>query len=162
MPRWRRASSWAGTWFSARARSFSGGRGKPSILADAVEAIIGATYLHSGFDAACSLVDRLLGPTLALGTDGHVDHKSRLQELVARRFASAPHYEVDASGPDHARQFEVTVSVHGVAYGKGTGRSKKQAEQAAAREAVAALSVAAPADAAPPASPEPPGGPVHG
>lgn len=156
-----------------KGEELSGGRHKPSILADAVEAVIGATYLHAGFEAACALVDRLLGPALELGADGHVDHKSRLQELVARRFASAPRYDVVASGPDHARSFDVTVTVDGTAHGRGTGRSKKQAEQAAAREAVTALSgPAAQTPPAPqlPAQPQPgaqdptdpPGGPDHG
>ena len=67
------------------------------------------------------------------------DHKSRLQELAAHRFGSAPRYLVEATGPDHARTFFVTATISGVAYGEGEGRSKKQAEQAAARAAVQAL-----------------------
>src|SRR4029079_14957668 len=71
-------------------------------------------------------------------SDG-ADHKSRLQELAAHLFSKPPRYEVEATGPDHARTFFVTAMVDGVVYGKGEGRSKKQAEQAAARRAVESL-----------------------
>ncbi|MGE3620872.1 MAG: ribonuclease III [Acidimicrobiia bacterium] len=113
----------------------SGGRLKPSILADSVEAIIGATYLHSGFEAACELVDRLLGERLASAPLDGADFKSRLQELVAQRHGSTPRYRVEATGPDHARSFHVVATVEGEPVGEGRGRSKKQAEQAAARDA---------------------------
>jgi ribonuclease III len=122
-----------------RGEELSGGRSKPSILADALEAIIGATYLHAGLDAAHDLVLHLMGDRLsATRVDGQ-DHKSRLQELAAQRFSSTPRYQVEASGPDHARTFDVTVTVEGEPVGVGTGRSKKQAEQAAARAALASL-----------------------
>ena len=113
----------------------SGGRLKPSILADAVEAIIGTTYIHLGYKEACALVDRLLADRFVDAREVGADHKSRLQELVARRFGSTPTYHTESTGPDHARTFFVTVSVDGHPAGEGTGRSKKQAEQAAAREA---------------------------
>jgi ribonuclease-3 len=73
------------------------------------------------------------------GGPGGQDYKSRLQELVARRFDDAPRYDTLAEGPDHARRFHVTVLVGGVAHGTGDGRSKKQAEQVAARNAYTAL-----------------------
>ena len=117
----------------------SGGREKPSILADAMEAIIGAVFVASGIDAATRLVLDVLGGRLATAQADGADHKSRLQELSARLFSAAPRYEVDATGPDHARTFFVTATIAGVAYGSGQGRSKKQAEQAAARAAVEAL-----------------------
>jgi ribonuclease-3 len=113
----------------------SGGRGKSSILADALEAIFGAVYLASGFDGARALVLRILGPKLATAPLDGADHKSRLQELAAHRFGAAPRYAVEATGPDHARTFFVTVSIADTPYGRGEGRSKKQAEQAAARAA---------------------------
>lgn len=121
----------------------SGGREKPSILADAVEAILGAVYVNAGFDAARDVVIHILGERVreaeAQGPGGQ-DHKSRLQELVAHEFTSSPpRYETEADGPDHARSFRVTVYIGGVARGVGEGRSKKQAEQAAARAAVVAL-----------------------
>ncbi len=122
-----------------RGEELSGGREKPSILADAMEAIIGATYLASGIEGATTLVIGILGARLATAQSDGADHKSRLQEMSAALFSLPPRYEVEATGPDHARRFYVTATVAGVAYGKGEGRSKKQAEQAAARAAVDVL-----------------------
>lgn len=119
----------------------SGGREKPSILADAMEAIIGAVYLDGGWSAADELVMRLLGDRItdAAAGPGGQDYKTRLQELAARTFESLPAYEVVDEGPDHAKQFFASVEVAGATYGQGEGRSKKQAEQAAARVAWEAL-----------------------
>ena len=118
-----------------KGEELSGGRMKASILADAMEALIGAVYLASGFEGARDLVLRVLGPRLATAPLDGADHKSRLQELAAHRFGMAPRYAVEATGPDHARTFFVAVSIADVVYGRGEGRSKKQAEQAAARAA---------------------------
>lgn len=115
----------------------SGGREKPSILADATEAVIGAVYIDQGWDAAAGLVMRLLGPRIAeaaVGPGGQ-DYKTRLQELCARRFDNLPVYTVRDAGPDHAKTFDAVVHVARRARGRGHGRSKKQAEQAAARAA---------------------------
>jgi len=119
----------------------SGGREKPSILADAMEAIIGAVYLDGGWPAAAALVMRLLEDriTEAAAGPGGQDYKTRLQELAARRFDQLPRYEVDDEGPDHAKRFFAVVSIGGRELGRGEGRSKKQAEQAAARLAWRAL-----------------------
>lgn len=120
----------------------SGGREKPSILADALEAVIGIVYVSAGMSAAYALVIRLLGSRVAeahAGGPGGQDFKSRLQELTARHFDDPPRYQTDAEGPDHARRFHVTVMVGGNARGQGDGRSKKQAEQVAARAAYVAL-----------------------
>ena len=120
----------------------SGGREKPSILADAMEAVIGAVYLDGGWDPAAELVMNLVGAriaTAAEGPGGH-DYKTRLQELAARRFESLPRYEVRDEGPDHAKRFFASVSLNGQVSGSGEGRSKKQAEQAAARAAWSLLS----------------------
>lgn len=117
----------------------SGGRQKPSILADAMEAIIGAVYLALGMEGATTLVLGILESRLATARTDGADHKSRLQELAARMLAEPPRYAVEATGPDHARTFYVTVTIDDVATGHGIGRSKKQAEQAAARDAVAVL-----------------------
>ena len=120
----------------------SGGREKPSILADALEAVLGAVYVSAGTEEAHDLVLRLLGARVAeahAGGPGGQDYKSRLQELAARHFDEAPRYETLAEGPDHARRFHVTVAVAGVPRGTGEGRSKKQAEQVAARDAYATL-----------------------
>jgi ribonuclease-3 len=118
-----------------KGEELSGGRLKPSILADAMEAIIGAVYLASGFDGARVFVLGILESRLLTAPEDGADHKSRLQELAAHRFGSGPRYAVEATGPDHARTFFVTVMIDDVAYGRGEGRSKKQAEQAAARAA---------------------------
>jgi ribonuclease-3 len=115
----------------------SGGREKPSILADATEAVIGAVYLAGGWDAASDLVMDLLGDRIAEAAagPGGQDYKTRLQELAARELETVPSYEVADEGPDHAKRFYATVHVGGRSYGSGEGRSKKQAEQAAARVA---------------------------
>jgi ribonuclease-3 len=115
----------------------SGGREKPSILADAMEAVIGAVYLDRGWDAAAALVMRLLGDRMeeASAGPGGQDYKTRLQELCARQLNDLPQYKVTDEGPDHAKLFDAVVMVHGGVWGTGQGRSKKQAEQVAARVA---------------------------
>lgn len=120
----------------------SGGREKPSILADALEAVLGVVYVEAGLEPARQLILRLLGPRIEeahAGGPGGQDYKSRLQELAARHFEEVPRYDTVAEGPDHARRFHVTVAISGVARGTGEGRSKKQAEQVAARDAYATL-----------------------
>lgn len=115
----------------------SGGRKKPSILADAMEAVIGAVYLDGGWEPARELVMRLLGARIAEAAagPGGQDYKTRLQELAAHHFDQLPRYEVLDEGPDHAKRFFATVRVGEHGEGAGEGRSKKQAEQAAARMA---------------------------
>jgi ribonuclease-3 len=115
----------------------SGGREKPSILADALEAVLGVVYIVAGPRAAATLVLHLLLDriTEAASGPGGQDYKTRLQELAARVLESSPRYEVVDDGPDHAKLFFATVRVDGVAHGAGEGRSKKQAELAAARDA---------------------------
>jgi ribonuclease-3 len=125
-----------------RGEDASGGREKPSILADALEAVFGAVYLAQGWDVAAELILGLLGDRIEVSAagPGGQDYKTRLQELVARRFDHLPRYEVANEGPDHAKRFFARVLVDGVARGRGEGRSKKQAEQAAARVAWHVLS----------------------
>jgi len=120
-----------------RGEDASGGREKPSILADAMEAVIGAVYLHAGWVGAAALVMSLLGERveLAAAGPGGQDYKTRLQELVARAYDQLPRYHVIDEGPDHAKHFFAAVSVGGIERGRGHGRSKKQAEQAAAQAA---------------------------
>ena len=115
----------------------SGGREKPSILADAMEAVIGAVYLDGGMDAARRFVLEAVGGGLAdaVTGEGSKDFKTRLQELSAQVLAKLPAYVVEARGPDHAKEFEARVVLDGEVAGRGWGRSKKQAEQAAARSA---------------------------
>lgn len=123
----------------------AGGRGKTSILADALEAVLGAIYLDGGSVAAFEFVERMLGDALAdtVARLDELDHKTQLQELTARIAETAPVYVVRSAGPDHAKQFSATVYVGGQAVGEGGGRSKKSAEQAAAGEALATLAASA-------------------
>lgn len=115
----------------------SGGAEKESILADTLEAIIGAYYLDGGFWSAYDLVQRLFAERLAelAGSGAALDYKTSLQELAAARFGVLPIYTVTDTGPDHAKTFRAEVRIEGRNLGVGSGRSKKQAEQRAAREA---------------------------
>jgi ribonuclease-3 len=124
-----------------RGETMTGGADKPSILADTVEAIIGAVYLDRGGDVATEFVLRLVGPLMA-DTDrfgAAMDPKTSLQEIAARRGATAPVYTVAESGPDHSKHFVATVTVGDLVSASGEGSSKKQAEMAAALEAWTAL-----------------------
>ncbi len=115
----------------------TGGRDKPSILADALEAVFGAVFLDGGFGASRQLIVDLYEDRLLEVAEGAfmTDHKSRLQELSAQRFGELPNYELSGSGPEHAKVFTASVTVHGDELGTGEGRTKKEAEQAAAAEA---------------------------
>jgi ribonuclease-3 len=120
-----------------RGEELTGGRDKSSILADAVEAVIGAAYLSLGGDAATALVLRLIRP-LMQNPDrfgAAMDPKTSLQELAAKLGRGLPSYEVTDSGPDHLKRFTATVIIDGKRIATGTGTSKKQAEMAAALEA---------------------------
>lgn len=115
----------------------SGGRTKDSILADALEAVIGAVYLDSGYPVAEKLVLSLLGPRIeekALNP-GLKDYKTRLQEVLAAA-GKRPSYAVTGTGPDHQRTFSAMISVEGEVLGVGEGNSKKAAEQVAAQRAL--------------------------
>lgn len=118
----------------------SGGREKSSILADAMEAVIGAVYLDGGIGAADKAIGRLLGARIdaAARAPGHADFKTRLQELAARLGFAPPVYDVTTSGPAHDKKFEAMVHA-GTASGIGRGSSKKDAEQHAAEIAYLAL-----------------------
>ena len=125
-----------------RGETMTGGADKPSILADTVEAIIGAVYLDAGGDAATAFVLRLVAPLLADPErfGAAMDPKTSLQEIAARRSAPPPLYTVTESGPDHDKHFVATVSVGDLVQATGEGSSKKQAEMAAALEAWTELS----------------------
>jgi len=120
-----------------RGEEASGGRSKASILADAFEAILGAVYLDAGWEAAELLVLRELQDaiTRAGQEPDDFDHKSRLQEKAVREGEGTPRYVVVGSGPDHDRAYVAEVFVAGAKCGVGEGRSKKDAEQEAARNA---------------------------
>jgi len=125
-----------------RGEELTGGRDKASILADGLEAVIGAVYLQFGIDTARTFVHRLFDPLLAkaplLGAG--LDWKTSLQELTAQASLGVPEYRVDDQGPDHRKEFTATVLVGGQPYGKGDGRTKKEAEQKAAEAAYHVLS----------------------
>jgi ribonuclease-3 len=118
----------------------SGGRSKVSILADAMEALIGAVYLDADFEAADRLIRRLWAGRIEekAANPGVKDFKTRLQEVLAAA-GKRPVYQVTGTGPDHQRSFEAVVGVDGGELGRGEGKSKKAAEQAAAEEALRAL-----------------------
>ena len=142
----------------------SGGRSKASILADTMEAVIGAIYLDAGYEVAERVVMSLLEARLrqAAKGPGEDDYKTRLQELCARHYDEPPSYLVTEQGPDHAKVFEAEVLVAGLPRGRGRGRSKKQAEQMAARHAWSALMSEAPADVAGEPADGGPKGPTSG
>jgi ribonuclease III len=120
----------------------SGGRDKASILADALEAVFGAFYLDRGLDVSRELIERLFRPLMeAYVIDGTGrDYKTILQELASQELRAMPEYRLEERGPDHQKEFTATVFLAGEALGSGTGRSKKEAEQQAAREAHARIS----------------------
>ena len=124
-----------------RGEEMTGGREKSSILADALEAVIGAVYLADGPDAATAFVLRLIDPLLAdPGRFGAaMDPKTSLQELSARLGKGLPQYVVADSGPDHSKRFHAVVALAGEEIAAGDGTSKKQAEMAAALAAWAVL-----------------------
>jgi ribonuclease III len=124
-----------------RGEELSGGRDKSSILADTLEAILGAVYLDKGLPRAAALIRRLFEARVmeAAGRGAALDYKTSLQELAASSLGGMPSYSIEEEGPDHAKRFTATVSVAGVAYGSGKGRSKKEAEQNAAQEAFETL-----------------------
>jgi ribonuclease III len=120
----------------------SGGRDKTSILADAMEAVLGAVYIDRGLDRAAEVIERLFWPRMAayVRGEGDRDYKTGLQELAAQDLGNVPQYRVSETGPDHAKEFTATVFLNGEPYGTGVGRSKKEAEQRAARVAFDRLS----------------------
>ena len=124
-----------------RGEEQSGGRDKDSILADTMEAVLGAVYLDLGLDAAGDLIGRLFSALLDdLATrNASLDYKTSLQELTAAHLSSLPVYELTETGPDHEKWFTAVVLVEDEAVGTGEGRSKKEAEQAAAQQAYDAL-----------------------
>ncbi len=124
-----------------RGEEGTGGRDKPSILADTLEAVIGATYIDCGLDEASGLVHRLFDPVIERSAllGAGLDWKTSLQELTADRGLGVPEYHVRDSGPDHQKMFRAVVKVGTRELGEGDGRSKKAAEQLAAEAAYLAI-----------------------
>jgi ribonuclease III len=128
-----------------RGEEMTGGRDKASILADGMEAVIGAVYLQHGIESARQLVHRLFGSLMAEAPrrGAGLDWKTSLQELTAAAGLGVPEYAVEEQGPDHRKEFTATVLVGGQGYGTGDGRTKKEAEQKAAEAAWRTLSAQA-------------------
>ena len=120
--------------YLGRGEESTGGRDKDSILADTVEAVIGAVYQSAGIEAAAELVHHLVDPLLAQSATlgAGLDWKTSLQEITSRHGLGAPEYSVTEDGPEHAKWFEAQVVVGGDVLGTGSGRTKKVAEQEAA------------------------------
>jgi ribonuclease-3 len=136
-----------------KGEELSGGRDKDSILADAFEAVLGALYLDCGLEETAPVIERLFSAHIHELVDRGVvrDFKTSLQERSVQQMGAMPEYRVSSTGPDHDKRFEAEVFLKGTFMGTGTGRSKKQAEQASAKEALDALSeLAAPGDAGTP------------
>lgn len=125
-----------------RGEELSGGKTKKAILADAVEAVIGALYLDSGYEAAEKFVLEFIVPEIrkVQNDRGTKDYKTILQEFYQKKMRSCPLYKLErTSGPDHDRTFYISVRLGDVVYGPAAGKNKKSAEQAAAEQACMAL-----------------------
>ena len=140
--------------YLGRGEEMTGGRDKPSILGDAVEAILGAVHLQHGIETSRLLVERLFdgllsaAPRLGAG----LDWKTSLQELTAASGFGVPEYRMQEEGPDHLKEFTAAVVVAGNERGWGQGKTKKEAEQKAAQTAYEALSAEAGSGPATPGS----------
>jgi ribonuclease III len=120
----------------------TGGHEKPSILSSALEALIAAVYLDGGFNAVYPVVRHIFAPLFVEERDlmAFYDHKTQLQEILQARWKMTPTYHlIEATGPDHAKIFEIEVRVNGKTLAAATGSSKKDAEQNAARAAILAV-----------------------
>ena len=140
-----------------RGEELTGGREKSSLLADAVEAVVAALYLGGGLEPVLALIDRFLGEAFDRAAAGTLDrdYKTQLQELAQSRLRVSPRYRVVAEhGPDHSKVFDVELELRGEVVGKGAGRSKKDAEQAAAKLGLEVMAARF-AEAKPPAIPTP-------
>ena len=123
-----------------KGEELSCGRGKASILAGAFEALLGGIYRDGGYEAAQGVVERYFGADVAAEKLGQHDYKTRLQEISQMLFHAPPIYRVvSESGPDHEKYFITEIAVGGKILGSGEGRSKKQSEQQAAKQALHAL-----------------------
>ncbi|MEY2476222.1 MAG: ribonuclease [Actinomycetota bacterium] len=131
-----------------RGEESTGGRDKASILADTLEALLGAVYIEAGLDCAAELVHRLFDPLIeeAATLGAGLDWKTSLQELTAAGSLGVPEYVVTETGPDHEKEFRAVVMVSGDAHGEGSGRSKKEAEQEAAASAWRSIRSLAPGE----------------
>jgi ribonuclease-3 len=129
-----------------RGEERSGGRDKPRLLASAFEACMAAVFLDAGSEVAREVTRKLFEQSWGEQTPGERDYKTRVQELLQSRGKKVPSYEIESKeGPDHARIYKVAIMVDSQAFARGEGKSKLEAEQAAAAEAVRLLSAVEPA-----------------
>jgi ribonuclease III len=130
-----------GEWlFLGRGEEQSGGRRKPSVLADACEAVMASVYLDGGYEAAFEAVKKLFGARVSAAPEaGAADFKTRLQERAARRRVQVRYSVVSEQGPDHDKTFEIAATIGDKEYARGSGKTKKEAEQRAAEMALRAL-----------------------
>ncbi|RCW70748.1 ribonuclease III [Saliterribacillus persicus] len=121
-----------------KGEEMTGGRNRPALLADVFEAFIGALYLDQGYEVVISFLESFVYPKITTGAFSHtMDYKSQLQEFVQQQKHHAVEYQiVDEKGPAHDREFVANVFINGETIGKGIGRTKKEAEQRAAKEAI--------------------------
>jgi len=133
-----------------RGEESTGGRNKSSIVSDTVEAVIGAIHLSGGIEESSKVVHRLFDPLIeaASAMGAGLDWKTSLQEIAAERGLGVPDYVISAEGPDHMKVFTAKVRVGEQLYGNGVGRSKKEAEQAAAETAYGEIAIEASAESA--------------
>jgi ribonuclease-3 len=127
-----------GRWVRlGKGEEVTGGRDKASILADTLEAVLGAIFLDRGMAGAATVVRALFDPLIAgaMSSGAALDWKTTLQELTAARGLGSPQYDVTEAGPDHAKWFTAVARVAGEPHGEGSGRTKKEAEQQAAQSA---------------------------
>ncbi|MFS0574257.1 ribonuclease III [Sporosarcina sp. 179-K 3D1 HS] len=119
----------------------TGGRMRPALLADVFEAFVGALYLDQGMEAVTSFLEKIVFPKISVGAFSHMmDYKSRLQEIVQQTNSGSLHYEIiEEKGPAHAKKFVTVVRLGEEEMGTGIGKSKKEAEQEAARHAIVKL-----------------------
>jgi ribonuclease-3 len=124
----------------------TGGRMRPALLADVFEAFIGALYIDQGMDVVKQFLEAVVFPKISVGAFSHVmDYKSRLQEIVQRTNSGQLHYEIiEEKGPAHAKEFVIVVRLDEERLGSGIGKSKKEAEQEAARHAIQQLNIMKP------------------
>ncbi len=144
-----------------RGEEASGGRMKPSLLANAFESIVAAMYLDGGFDRTAAFIRRLFEPLIETGAAAvYRDYKTAVQEICQNLFREFPRYVlISETGPDHEKRFETSLIVGERVIATGAGRSKKEAEQQAAKTALEELLIHEPdqadgGESAPPSSPE--------
>jgi ribonuclease III len=120
-----------------KGESLRGGREKNSLISDAYEALIGAIFLDGGFEKAFGVVQRQFTPLLDQGLTDDGDFKTKVQQICQSRFGDIPRYRLsEVTGPEHDKTFRVAIFIAGQRYGTGVGKSKKEAQQNAAREAL--------------------------